>query len=58
MGGDLTLLMSAYISYHQKTGYRTQATCLVFSMLEDNFEERSPLVVANGYRKYPITLCF
>ena len=33
------------ISYPQKTGYRTQATCLFFSMLEDNFEERSPLAV-------------
>ena len=33
------------VSYEAKTGYRTQTTCLFFSMLEDNFEERSPLAV-------------
>lgn len=36
------------ISYHQKTGYRAQATCLFFSMLEGNLEVGNGLVALTG----------
>jgi hypothetical protein len=36
------------ISYPQKTGYRTQATCLFFSMLESNSEDKTHLVAVVG----------
>jgi hypothetical protein len=36
------------VLYHQKTGYRTQATCLFFSMLEGNSEDKTHLVALTG----------
>ena len=36
------------LSYHQETGYRTQATCLFFSMLEGNSEDKTHLVALMG----------
>ena len=36
------------VLYHQKTGYRTRTTCLFFSMLEGNFEDKTHLVALTG----------
>jgi hypothetical protein len=36
------------VLYHQKTGYGTQATCLFFSMLEGNLEDKTHLVALTG----------
>jgi hypothetical protein len=36
------------VVYDKKTGYGTQATCLFFSMLEGNFEEKNHLVALTG----------
>jgi site-specific DNA recombinase len=36
------------VLYHQKTGYRTQTTCLIFNMLEGNSEDKTHLVALTG----------
>jgi hypothetical protein len=36
------------ISYHPKTGYETQTTCLFFNMLDGNSEDKTHLVALTG----------